>query len=88
MTIPKPVTSRSHARTWRPSLKDAQRDEAKAHNSSQRASYVHNSLCPHQCKWASVVQDVIQTGTAIAECPFQDHRCQDLKATNIECINV
>ncbi len=88
MTIPSPVMSQSHARTWRLSLKDVQGDEDETEDSSQRGSYVYNSLSPHQRKGATIIQDVKQTGTAIAECPYQNHRCQDLKVTKRECINV
>ncbi len=77
--IAKPVTSQSHARTWRLSLKHIQRDEDETEDCPQRGPYVENSLSPHQRKGASIVQDVKQTGTAIAECPTQNHRCQNLK---------
>ncbi len=73
------MTSRSHARARRLSLKHTDGDEDKAEDSSYSGSYVGSHLSPHQGKRAPVIQYIEETGTAVAECTHQNHEGQDLK---------
>ncbi len=78
-----PVTSQSHARTWMLSLKEIRRDQDKTEDSTQSDAQVRSNLSPYHRQGAALVQHVKHTGTAVVECRDQNHKCHNLKPTQM-----